>query len=245
MRDDVSVSADLVGGEVRDWLVIGWFTEDSTYRPLAEAFAINLGQHGAPHHLFAKPAGAGWNTRRKASVVMEAMDLYPDKTVILMDVDCVVRGDIFPVTQIRGDVGIVVIARNVRRKRRWAHWLNVECSSRVVVFRPTAGARAFAQTWASTIERSTVNHDEHAMAWAYLSSPGVHFGYIDQKFSAREIGQIPDAIIEHDSAHDEERRASRGRFRTLLRDLERRLLRTGRTRQSRLKGEMSVLVKAG
>jgi hypothetical protein len=136
--------------------------------------------------------------------------------------------------------GIVVIARNVRRRRRWAHWLSVECSSRVVVFRPTEGARAFARTWADTIERSTVNHDEHSMAWAYLWSPGVHFDYIDQRFSAREIGQIADALIEH----DEERRASRGRFKTLLRELERQLFRTGRTRQSRLKGEMSVQVKA-
>lgn len=177
-------------------------------------------------------------------MVLEAMDAYPGKTVILMDVDCLVRGDIEPVTQIGGDVGIVVIARNVRRRRRWAHWLSVECSSRVVVFRPTEGARAFARTWADTIERSTVNHDEHSMAWAYLSSPGIHFDYIDQRFSAREIGQIADALIEHDSAHDEARRASRGRFKTLLREFERRVLRTGRTRQSRLKGEMSVLVKA-
>jgi hypothetical protein len=234
MRDDVPVSGDLVGGQVGDWLVIGWFTEDSTYRPLAEAFAANLSQHRAPFHLFAKPSLGAWNTRRKPAVVLEAMDAYPDKTVVLMDVDCRLRGDIEPVTQIGGDVGIVVIARNVRRRRRWAHWLSVECSSRVVVFRPTEGARAFARTWADTIERSTVNHDEHSMAWAYLSSPSVHFDY---------IGRIPDAVIEHDSAHDEARRASRGRFKDLLRELERRLLRTGRTRQSRLKGEMSVLLK--
>jgi hypothetical protein len=182
--------------------------------------------HGAPFHLFAKPSLGAWNTRRKPAVALEAMDAYPGKTVVLMDVDCRLRGDIEPVTQIDGDVGIVVIARNVRRRRRWAHWLSVECNSRVVVFRPTEGARAFAQTWADTIERSTVNHD------------------IDQRFSAREIGQIADALIEHDSAHDEARRASRGRFKTLLREFERRVLRTGRTRQSRLKGEMSVLVKA-
>jgi hypothetical protein len=242
MRDDLSVSGDLVGGQVGDWLVTGWFTPN--YRPLAEAFAANLSQHEAPFHLFAKPSLGAWNTRRKPAVVLDAMDAYPGKAVVLMDVDCRLRGDIEPVTQIDGDVGIVVIARNVRRRRRWAHWLSVECSSRVVVFRPTEGARAFGRTWADTIERSTVNHDEHSMAWAYLSSPSVHFDYIDQKYSAREVGRIPDAVVEHDSAHDEERRASRGSFRNLLRELERRLLRSGRTRQSRLKGEMSVLVKA-
>jgi hypothetical protein len=63
MRDDLPVSGDLVGGTVGDWLVIGWFTEDATYRPLAETFAANLAERGAPFHLFAKPAGAGWSTR--------------------------------------------------------------------------------------------------------------------------------------------------------------------------------------
>jgi hypothetical protein len=37
--------------------VVGWFTEDETYRPLAETFAANLTEHGAPFHLWAKPAG--------------------------------------------------------------------------------------------------------------------------------------------------------------------------------------------
>ena len=82
------------------------------------------------------------------------------------------------------------------------------------------------------------------MAWAYLSSPGVHFDYIDQRYSARELGTVPDAVIVHDSAHDEQRRAARGPIKLALRAFERRFLRTGRTRASRLNGEMSVLLKA-
>lgn len=245
MRDDLSVSGDLVGGQVGDWLVSGWFTEDDAYRPLAEAFAAKLREHGAPYHLWAKPALGAWNTARKPSVVLETLDAYPGKTVVLMDVDCIIRGDIAPVTQIDGDVGIIVIARNVRKGRKWRQWIAAECSSRVVVFRPTEGARAFARKWADQLERSEFAHDEHAMIWAMLASlSSTSFGYIDQKYSAREVGQIPDAVIEHDSAHDEARRASRGRFRNLLRVFERRLLRSGRTRQARLKGEMSVLLKA-
>jgi hypothetical protein len=223
-------NGDLRGGRVEGWLVTGWFTPD--YRPLAEAFAAQLDQHGVPYHLWAKPALGVWNTGRKPAVAMETMDAYPGKTVVLMDVDCIVHGDIAPVARIAGDVGIVVIARNVRRrgKGRWAHWLAVECSSRVIVFQPTEGARAFVKTWADTIERSTVEHDEHSMAWAYLVSASVRFRYIDQRY---------------DSAHDEQRRAARGRLKLALRAFERRFLRTGRTRASRLKGEMSkVLLQA-
>ena len=244
MRDDLHVEGHPIGGTVGDWLAIGWFTPD--YRPLAEAFAAKLAEHRAPFHLFAKSSLGAWNTRRKPTVVMEAMEAYPGKTLVLMDIDCILHDDIAPVTDIAGDAGVVVIARNMRKGRKWKHWIATECSSRVVVFRPTEGARAFASKWAETIKRRDFAHDEHSMIWAMLFSLSTtRFDYIDQLYSAREIGQIPDAVIVHDSAHDEERRASRGRFKTLLREFERRLLRTGRTRQSRLKGEMSVLVKAG
>ena len=87
---------DIISPEMsRDWLVIGWFTPD--YRGLAERFAGNLNRFAIPHHLFAKPIGSGWDTSRKPSVILEAMDLYPGKTIILMDVDCIVDGDIRPV----------------------------------------------------------------------------------------------------------------------------------------------------
>jgi hypothetical protein len=135
MRDDLSVSGDLVGGQVGDWLVTGWFTEDDVYRPLAEAFAFSLSEHGAPFHLWAKPALGTWNTRRKPEAVLETMDAHPGKTVILMDVDCIVQGSIAPVAEFAGDVGgICAIARNVAKVR---HWLAFETSSRVKAFRPT------------------------------------------------------------------------------------------------------------
>jgi hypothetical protein len=245
MRDDLSLSGDLVGGQIGDWLVIGWFSEDASYRKLAETFAANLAEHGAPYHLFAKSSLGTWNTRRKPAVVLEAMSLYPGKTLVLCDVDCVIRGNISRVTQFAGDIGICAQARNVTKGRRFKHWLAFETSSRVVVFRPTEGASAFASKWAETVERSAFNHDEHSQAWALLSSlPTTRFEYIDQKYSGREVGQIEGAIIEHDSAHDEARRASRGRLKTWLRNVERRFLRTGKTRSARLNGEMSVLLKA-
>jgi Nucleotide-diphospho-sugar transferase len=164
-----------------------------------------------PYHLWAKPSVGVWNSGRKPAVVLETLDAYPGKTVVLMDVDCVARSDITPVAQIDADVGIVVIARDMRKGRKLRHWIPTECSSRIVVFRSTEGARnAFARRWAERIERSGVAHDEHAMVWAMLDSLSTtSFSYIDQRDSARETGQIADALIEHDSAHDEARRASR------------------------------------
>ena len=70
------------------------------------------------------------------------MDRYPGKTVVPTDIDCRVYGDIRPVIEIgTADVGITVLVRNMRKGQKFRHWLAVECSSRVVVFRPTQGAR--------------------------------------------------------------------------------------------------------
>jgi hypothetical protein len=229
---------DIRGGLADDWLVVGWFTP--SYRSLSEAFAAQLDQHGAPHHLFARPSLGEWNTTRKPAVVMEAMDAYPGKTIVLMDVDCIIRGEVEPVTQVAGDVGIVVIARNQKNGKRWRHWLALECSSRVVVFRPTDKARAFAQKWASHISDSAVCHDEHSMAWAFLSSPDVRFTYLDQAYSGREVSLLPDGIITHDSAHEKRKR---GGFKQWLRAIE-QPFRTGRTKADKLQGEMSSLLKA-
>jgi hypothetical protein len=235
----VSTPTDIIGGRPDTYLVIGWFTPD--YRPLAERFAANIAEHGTPFHLFARPkVASGWNTAQKPDVVLHAMGKYRDKTLVLMDLDCIVHGDLSPVVDVTGDVGITVIARNLPGRvdrrwregedRRWAHRIAVECSSRVVVFRPTSGACAFALKWREQVVNSIVNHDEHSMVWAYVQSAGVSFSYIDARYSGREVGQLVDAVIEHDSEHNKLKARDRGGLAELLKTLERRYLRTGRTR---------------
>jgi hypothetical protein len=124
--------------------------------------------------------------------------------------------------------------RSDRRWRRgrhaeWRHWIAAQCSSRVVVFRPTPGASAFAKAWEWRTEQSHVNHDEHSMVWAFLAATGtVTFSYIDRRYSGREVGDLPDGIIVHESAYTKRRTKARGRIGTALRHLERRWFRGGR-----------------
>jgi hypothetical protein len=235
----VSATTDIIGGQPDTYLVIGWFTPD--YRPLAERFAANLAEHGAPFHLFARPkVASAWNTAQKPDVVLHAMAMYPETTLVLMDLDCIVHGDIAPAVGVEGDVGITVIARNMPGRidrrwrvgpdRRWRHQIAVECSSRVVVFKPTSGACAFALNWRQQAVNSGVNHDEHSMVWSYLQSAGVSFSYIDARYSGREVGQLSGAVIEHESEHNKLKALTRGGIPEMLKAFERRLLRTGRTR---------------
>jgi hypothetical protein len=221
---------DITGGTAGDWLVIGWFTPD--YRPLAEEFAANLAKHGAPFHLWARPKLAkGWNTQQKPSVVLQAMDAYPSKTLVLMDVDCTVKGDKAPVAQVAGDVGINLKARQVRRWGRWQRRLAIAASSRVVVFRPTEGARAFAKEWRRLCETAHYGGDETSMAWAYLVRSDVPYSFLDPLYAGREIaGALVTGghVIVHESAH---LKASPWSFKETLKAIERRYLRTGRTKR--------------
>jgi hypothetical protein len=239
--EGMHMTADIRGGLVSEWLVTGWFTP--SYRPLAEKFAANLAENGAPFHLWAKPSAGTWNTRRKPAVVLEAMDAYPDKTVILMDVDCLIRGDVAPLAEVAGDVGICAIARDVKKGDATKHWLAFETSSRVMVFRPTEAARRFAERWAEVIATSAVNHDEHSLSWAFLRSPDVRFDYLDQAYSGREVSLYPDAVVAHDSAHEKQRRDDMSPVKRFLRIVE-KPFRTGKTKAGKLRGELSVLLKA-
>lgn len=220
---------DIKGGVIGDWLVCGWFTPD--YRPLAEKFAASLATHGAPYHLWAKPKSErGWNTWRKPSVVLETMDLYPDKTVILMDVDCSIGGDISALGKTNGDVGLTIISRSARLMWPPHKRVVVKAISRVVVFQPTDAARRFAEDWGQRCETTHYAGDEAALRAAYLSCPNVAVSHIDRRYSA--IG-FPGEVVAHVSEH--EKRRSGLTLRDALRMIE-RPFRSGRTRTAKLEG---------
>jgi hypothetical protein len=221
MGDIVSANPD------SDYLVAGWFTTDDTYGPLAEAFAANLDQHQQPFHLFAvrRKAGAPWDTRKKPTVALAALDMYPGKTIILMDVDCHINGPLAPLANCPGDVGVNIIARpNIDwlGRTRKPNVVSVRLSSRVVVFRPFAGAVDFAQEWERLCRLPEPygavkkGGDETAMVWAYLSRPWVSFYPIAPAYSAQSSMRVPNAVIEHDSAHAKQQaRTWRGWLRLL------------------------------
>jgi hypothetical protein len=230
MHDIVSTSEFNAG---KTYIVTGFFTPD--YRGLTEALADQLAAVGAPFHFFAwDKHPAGWDTSPKPTVVLAAIDRYPGKTVILMDVDCAVRGDLAPLTELPGDVGLTIRARpQMKWRSPQAQQVVVLASSRVVVFRPFAGAVAFAQEWqrlCSVVRTSAYRGDEGALIWAYLNCPWVSYYQITPEYSAAgEPGSVPGAIIEHDSAHNKERAMTwRGR----LKNFEKRWIRTGRTRRA-------------
>ena len=213
---------DIISPEMsRDWLVIGWFTPD--YRGLAERFAGNLNRFAIPHHLFAKPIGSGWDTSRKPSVILEAMDLYPGKTIILMDVDCIVDGDIRPVLNFQRDVGFTLTPR----RRRGYKQTILTASSRVAVFKPTPASRRFAESWRELCVPGT--NDEVNLVACFVRNGDVSYAQLDQRYAAWEVGEknAPrGTVIWHQSAHA---KATARTLRSIIR-LAERPFRRGRSR---------------
>jgi hypothetical protein len=208
------------------WLVIGWFTPD--YRPLAAKLAASLEAHDAPYHLFVRQKNpAGWDVLRKPSVVLEAMAAYPDKTLVLMDVDCVVGGDLTPLMQMSADVGLSIKAH----QNAWQRGIIIKLGSRVMVFRPTEAARAFTKEWKRLCEQAKAGSSaEVCLAWAFVQRPDVSFMHIDPRFAGREIGtgyELDNVVVWHESAHERGRPRS---IKTALKDIERRWFRAGRTK---------------
>ncbi|HEY1244706.1 MAG TPA: hypothetical protein VGF29_07725 [Hyphomicrobiaceae bacterium] len=221
---DVHLTSGPISG---DWLVVGWFTPD--YYKLAAHFSANLTEHGIPFHLWLKPKlGKGWNTLRKPSVVLETMDAYPGKTLVLMDVDCRVNGDIAPATEFSGDVAITIFGRWVRLFWPPHKRLTMKVSSRVVVFRPTEGARIFAQEWERQCKIAHYSGDEVAMGRAFLRGlQGVSFAHLNSRYSANDA--LGSDMVGHESAHA----AMFPKPSDWLKAIEKRVFRTGRTKRAK------------
>ena len=212
-----------------DYVVVAWFTPD--YSHLAETLATNLFNHNAPYHLYpVESFGKSFfeRTRKKPEIVLRAMGDYPDKSIVLMDVDSTVKGDISGMLkQTTGDVGICLKARQIKPPR-----ITLAASSRVAVFKPTAPARAFVETWAKVCaDPSHAGHDDElCMLWALMMSPGLSYFHLPPTHSAREEGvACKDAVITHSSENG--KRTFNWGIKSGLKAIEKRFFRTGRTQR--------------
>ena len=194
MTDIVSATRDA------SWLVVGWFTPN--YRHWAERLARSLDKTNAPYHLFAKDGSPeGWmaNTRRKPLIASEAISRFPNKTIVLTDVDAEATGDIAPMVETHADVAAYLKAKLTRNGR-----VELQLSSRVIVIRPTAAARQFIASWQAECAK-VEGHvaDEAALALVLARSSELAFQPLDVRFAARERDVAPaDAVLVHDSARD-------------------------------------------
>jgi len=197
-RGDIIYRADT------SYIVTGFFTPD--YFPLADALSKNLIEYGISHHLYARAKSAGqWGhqTLQKPSVLKAARLDHPNKVLILMDVDCRVRGDISAMLEITGDIAVPMGRKPMKNGTA------LKPGTRVLLLRPTAQADAFLKDWDEmcTLGLYPVENDEIRLQMAIEDSAG-RFAVttLPHHFTGREIRKATQKdIIIHDSARDEAR----------------------------------------
>ena len=181
----------------RAWIVCGFYTPD--YRTWAERLIASLDAHAAPHDIVLRaklPGGWEANTMAKAQAVLDAMDRHPDKVIIFIDVDCEVRGDLSPLSQLSGDVAFYVQTR-----RRSNGGIRFRVRSGTLVIKPTSAARRFVETWvvvSATAQYGDV--DQTTLMLAIGLVPGASFTPLDAKWCATAGDHVPSALILHDQA---------------------------------------------
>lgn len=229
MTDGHAGIADIVSANApAGWLVTGFFTPD--YRPLVQKLAAGLDAVAAPYHFYGVERQGGWRseTLRKPSIIAGAMRQHAGQTIVVMDADCTVRAPLAPMADIASDVACFMHVKK-RGPRQYA-----DLSSRVIVLRPTPGARRLIESWARLCEEHPDSDgDEPLLIVALAQTPGVSWTPLDAHYAGRELGSEPaGAAIVHSS----QREAS-----SLFRRLK-RLSKTwrrkwvGRTTESRVRG---------
>jgi hypothetical protein len=179
------------------FIVFAWHTPD--YRHFADELIANLTARSIPHDVVEVPKlPDSWeaNTMAKPSHLLAAMDRHPDKTIVLVDVDCQVLGDLTPCTSISGDVGFHIHTHYGKRGgARLSAW------SGTVIVRPTEGARRYVEAWVAAAKEAPWGEvDQSAQIVAMGRSPGTNFTALGIEWCARKWDNVAEPIVLHDSA---------------------------------------------
>lgn len=177
-------------------IVVGFFTPN--YKTLAETFSRNLTEFQQPHHLYAVESVSKWHhaTLMKPEIVLRAMSDYPDRTVILSDVDCTVHGCLADMASDDGDVSLHVRAWTQDRVYPYAC-----ASSRLVAFQPTLKARELAKRWCEINESTQSRNDESCLTMALWRTMGLTITTIPAVSGADERAFDRHPLVTHESAH--------------------------------------------
>jgi hypothetical protein len=184
-------------------VVVGFFTPN--YRELTERFSANLSEFDLAHHFFAISA-TDWQSAilLKPKIVGRARALYPGKSIVLMDVDCIVRGTLDPLFESTQncDIALTLRVKHGLEPRDKKPCDRVWSSSRLVIWRPTDAADSLLKSWTSNCATpiNLWSGDEGFLLRAISQTPNLRLQTIPKEYGAWEICDIgPEAIVIHQS----------------------------------------------
>jgi hypothetical protein len=129
-------------------------------------------------------------------VLRSAMQRYPGHRIILMDVDCLLRGPIHALARSTADLSFYLNVKRREGERARGH-----ASSRVMSIAPNAGVLEFLKSWDHWNAAISSKGDEQGLLAAFGQASNLLYQPLDILYAGRELEDAPDnAVIVHQSA---------------------------------------------
>jgi len=178
------------------YIVCGWYTPD--YRPWWDKLRPTIEAVGAEHDFVeVEPRTGSWETMtlRKALEVRKAISRNPGRTIIILDVDCVVNAPLNELASIPGDVGLCISGRADSKGRQ-----KIRIRAGTIVVHPIPPALAFVNTWVqASLDAPPRSTDQTSLAMA-MYQPNLTISVIGREWCAIPSDNLADPKILHTSA---------------------------------------------
>ena len=75
------------------WQVVSFYTTGTGYEQEVKKLEASLVEHNLPYHLFACAPKGSWreNLNHKSDIILKSFDMFPDKDIVFIDADGIVR----------------------------------------------------------------------------------------------------------------------------------------------------------
>lgn len=75
------------------YIIVSYYTENTGYKAQAMRLAVSAERFGLPWHIEGIPNIGSWqeNTRYKAAFIMAMMERFPNKAIVFIDADAIIR----------------------------------------------------------------------------------------------------------------------------------------------------------
>lgn len=166
----------------------------------------SLERFGLNYHLKLVRGQSTWEatTRFKPLFVAECLEKFPDKDILYLDADAIVRKSPDRLAEIKSDVGLL-FTPVVRDRKRY-----LTIAAGTLYIRNTPGGRRFAKTWQSKEpEVGSLGLDEDMIYCAFNELDGVSFTALPRSYSKVFDSAGPDPVIEHFQASRQQLKLSK------------------------------------
>jgi len=176
----------------QSYIVCAFYTPN--YLPQITQLKLSLEEQGLSHFLKRYERAQTWEatTRIKPVFVDHCLAKFPDKDILYLDADAVVRKPLTFLDGITTDIGMLLHPH--QRKGRW----HLRLSAGTLFLRNTEGGRRFARLWKEAEAKAgPLTVDEDMIYMALRGFEGITLTLLPYSYYKIFDARGPDPVIEH------------------------------------------------